>query len=102
MIRITFVAALLASALLSACAAQQPPAGPPPAPGPAGTCNAASAQFAVGQLYGEALAEEVRRRSGATALRSIRPGQVVTLEYNSERINLHLDAGGRVTRVACG
>jgi len=91
---------LAAFASLAACAHQQPVA--PPAPAAPGSCNAAAAQFAVGQAYGEAIADEARRRSGARVSRALRPGQVVTMEYNSERLNLELDAGSRVVRVRCG
>ena len=95
---------LLAALLLAAasgCAAPEAPVAPPP-PGPAGGCNAPAAQFAVGQAYGEAMADEVRRRSGARTSRALRPGQAVTLEYSSDRINFELDAGGRIVRVRCG
>ena len=56
----------------------------------------------MGQAYGEALADEVRRRSGASDLRVMRPGMAGTMEFNPQRVNLDLDAGNRVTRVRCG
>jgi hypothetical protein len=97
-----FLAAALAL-WLTACAVPQPEfAQAPPPPAAPGSCNAEVAQFAVGQAYGEAIADEVRRRSGARVVRTLRPGQVVTMEYNSERVTLDLDGGGRVTRVRCG
>lgn len=93
--------AALAAALAAGCQAQTPPA--PTAPPQAGReCNAQPAQFAVGQAYGEALADEVRRRSGASDLRVLRPGMAATMEFNPQRVNLDLDAGNRVTRVRCG
>ena len=90
--------------VLAACAAPPSPefSQAPPPPAAAGSCNAEAAQFAVGQAYGEALADQVRRRSGAAVLRTIRPGQIVTLEYSSDRVTLDLDGGGRVSRVRCG
>ncbi|TWO68729.1 hypothetical protein FN976_22320 [Caenimonas sedimenti] len=103
-------ALLLASTLALALSACAPPprqqqeqfSQVPPPPAAPGGCNAEGAQFAVGQPYGEALADQVRRRSGATVLRTIRPGQIVTMEFSSERVTLDLDGGGRVTRVRCG
>jgi Peptidase inhibitor I78 family len=72
-------------------------------PAPAGgTCNAAPAQFAVGQLNTAALLEQARVRSGARLARAIPPGLAVTMEFNPERLNLTLDAAGRVTQVNCG
>ncbi len=88
-------------AVLAGCQAANPPAAPAP-PAVARDCNAQPAQFAVGQAYGEALADEVRRRSGASVVRVIRPGMAVTMEYSPQRLNLDLDASDRVTRVRCG
>lgn len=90
---------LAAAFVLSACAQQQP--GPAPAPGP-GNCHAQSAQFAVGYIYTDALEDEVRRRSGARLSRVLRPGQVTTMEFNAERVNIQVDAGNRVVAVRCG
>lgn len=96
------VVALAALGALTGCAA--PPAQPEAAPPPqlAGTCEAQAAQFAVGMAYGEALADEVRRKSGARTSRVLRPGMAVTMEYDPGRINLAVDAAQRVTRVNCG
>lgn len=93
---------LLLAAFVSLAACAAPPPAAPPAPAAPGSCDAKAAQFAVGQAYGEAIADEARRRSGARVSRALRPGQVVTLEYNSERLNLDLDAANRVIRVRCG
>lgn len=95
---------LLAGALLAAGCAQQPPAyQPPSAPPSSGTqCNAAPAQFAVGRDQTAPLVEEVRQRSGAHIARVLRPNQVVTMEFNGERVNVVVDAGNKVTAVRCG
>ncbi|WP_374669983.1 I78 family peptidase inhibitor [Ramlibacter sp.] len=100
--RCASVLALGALTTLAGCAA--PPAQPEAAPPPplAGTCEAQAAQFAMGMPYGEALAEEVRRKSGARTVRVLRPGMAVTMEYDPGRINLGVDAAMRVTRVNCG
>lgn len=93
---------------LAACGAspdqQQGPfsQAPPPPPAASGTCNADGAAAAVGHAYGEAVAEEARKNSGARVVRALRPGQAVTLEFSSERLTLDLDGAGRVTRARCG
>lgn len=69
---------------------------------PAAVCDAAAAQFALGQSFGPALEREVRTRSGASVVRWLSPGQAVTMEFNPARINLTLDARSRITKVACG
>lgn len=84
------------------------PAGPgTPAPwqtpGPrGGVCNAAPAQRVLGKQGTASVVEQARVASGAAMARVLRPNQVVTLEFNSERLNLVLDAQGRITAVRCG
>ncbi|RZJ10649.1 MAG: hypothetical protein EOO54_21450 [Haliea sp.] len=67
-----------------------------------GSCDAALAQFAVGRSLDAALEKEVRERSGARVVRPLRPGQMVTMEFNAQRINLDLDIAGKVVKVRCG
>lgn len=95
---------LLAAAALAACAApppQVPEAPVPPVIAP-GECNAQAAQFAVGQPYGAALAEQARLRAGAERVRALRPGDMVTMEFNARRLSLEVDGAGRVVAVRCG
>lgn len=93
----SLLSALAAALALTACA--QPQSAPA---APAGTCNAQPARFAVGYTLTDALTEEVKHRSGARVARVLRPGQVTTMEFSSERVNLDVDAGNRVTGVRCG
>lgn len=99
---------LAVAALAAACAQQpqqaQPPAMAPAAPPPAiaNNCDAAPAQFAVGQTQTAPLVEEVRQKSGALMARVLRPGQAVTMEFSGDRVNLVVDATNKVTAVRCG
>jgi hypothetical protein len=98
------VPALLLPVLLAACAGAPQAAGSPETPPSAVSrrCNAAPAQFAVGRTADAALTEDARIRSGARTVRVLRPNDVVTMEFNAERLNLAVDQAGRVTRVNCG
>ncbi len=84
------------------------PASPPPGTGSApaaptaDVCNAQGAQFAVGKTAGASVVEEARQRSGSYMARVLRPGQMVTMEFNAQRLNLDVNAAGVVTRVRCG
>ena len=89
---------LAAAALLAGCV--QPPQ--QSAASPAGPCDAQAARFAIGYTSTAALAEEVRRRSGADTVRVLRPGDVTTMEFNAERVNLVLGEDNRVSAVRCG
>ena len=65
-------------------------------------CRAGELGELVGHEATQALGAEALRRSGARSLRWIRPGDVVTMDYREDRLNIHLDSRGRVERFACG
>ena len=44
----------------------------------------------------------VERLSGARALRWIAPNAIVTMDYRTDRLNMHHDAANRITRINCG
>ena len=81
------------------CAPAAPPA---PADPLAGPCDASRLTNLVGRPYSEALAGEAQRRSGARTTRRIRPGDAVTMDFRSDRLNIHLGSGDRVDRFDCG
>ncbi len=78
----------------------QPPNPPPPST--PGSCEAAKAQWAIGEPASDALLERARVNAGARSARFLRPNQPVTLEYLSSRLNLGLDARDVVRAVVCG
>lgn len=65
-------------------------------------CNAASAQWAIGKTNTEHNVNEARQRAGAYMVRVLRPGQPTTREFNAERLNLEVDATGRIIKSFCG
>lgn len=73
-----------------------------PTPPPATLCDAKPAQFAVGQASTASVMESARMRSGAQMARILRPGQMITKEFNAQRLNLQVDANGRILAVNCG
>ncbi|CAN7260400.1 I78 family peptidase inhibitor [Acidovorax sp. LjRoot129] len=81
--------------------ASTPPAAstPPPA---TGQCNAQPAQFAVGQNSTSSVMESARARSGAQMARILRPGQMITKEFDAQRLNLEVDSAGKIIAVRCG
>lgn len=75
------------------------------APAPATTeagCNAQAVQDLVGRHASALIAEGARQRAGAQRVRMIGHDEMVTKEYDAGRLNLQLDAQGRVARVYCG
>jgi hypothetical protein len=92
------LAALLPLAM--ACAAMPDEA--EPVGGPGDRCDASTLGNLVGRDATQELGAEALRRSSARVLRWIRPGDVVTMDYREDRLNIHLDGRNRVERFACG
>ncbi len=67
-----------------------------------GVCDAARAQGVLGQRATPQQAQTARAQAGARRLRVIGHDDSVTKEYDSSRLNLQLDEGGRVVQVYCG
>ncbi|OPB00964.1 hypothetical protein BFW87_00750 [Pseudomonas fluorescens] len=67
-----------------------------------GRCESKAAEFAVGQTASPQLLEQARTRSGAQNARILKPNDMVTLEYRSDRLNLNTDDKLVITRVNCG
>lgn len=96
--------------LLGACQvtpAPQPvplptPVQPQPPPPVGGTCDASRIQTAVGQPASSQVLEQVTLGSGAQSARVVRPGEAVTMEFNGNRLTVSVDAGNRITQLACG
>ena len=92
---------LPALVVLAGCASQGPATGPTGAP-LGGTCNAQPAQSAIGKSSTAKVVEAARVSAGALMVRILRPGQMITKEFDAERLNLEVDAAGRIVAVRCG
>lgn len=86
---------ILAALATIACATAQEPTS-------SGGCNADGLRDLLGRDANAALNEEALRRSGARQLRRIRPGDAVTMDFQEDRLNIYVDAQGRVERFQCG
>jgi hypothetical protein len=67
-----------------------------------GACNAAGVQDLVGRQRAAALGTQAMRRSGARTLRWIEPDSAYTMDYREDRLDIEVDARGRITRLRCG
>jgi len=64
-------------------------------------CDATSVQLYVGQNWRDSLDDDLRRASTSQTLRLLKPGQVITLEFNPYRLNAVIDAQGVITSLYC-
>lgn len=110
MSRSLFAATMILS--LAACAANTP-ATPEPAaaestpaeaapPVAAMQCDAAKAQWAVGQAASPDVVVKVVKDSGSSTSRVLAPGQPMTMDYREDRVNIHVDGKNVITEVKCG
>ena len=49
-----------------------------------------------------ALSAQAKQDANATEVRILKPGEMVTMEFNGERLNLEVDEKQQVTAVRCG
>jgi len=89
----------------TAAPAAPPPAATPPAATPAvpeQACQVEPVQHVVGSKYTPELGEKVRELSGSMVVRVLHPGEVVTMEFRFDRVNITVDDAGAITQVTCG
>lgn len=83
----------------AAAAAQAEPGSDPTAPG---SCDDTQAQWIIGKAATPADTEQAGKDAKATAVRTLKPGEAATMEFNPNRLNIDLDGKGVVTAVRCG
>ncbi|MEG8017386.1 I78 family peptidase inhibitor [Sphingomonas sp. LR55] len=96
--RIVLVAALAATAACTPIEMR----GETPAAAPVATaCNADSLGDLVGKRASDARADVMQTRSGSRTLRWIAPNTAVTMDFRADRLNVYVDAKGRIERFTC-
>jgi hypothetical protein len=96
--RVVMVVALLASA---ACTPVEMRGEAPAASPVAAACNADALGDLVGKRASDARADVMQTRSGARTLRWIAPNTSVTMDFRTDRLNVYVDAKGRIERFTC-
>lgn len=96
--RIVLVTALAATAACTPVEMR----GETPAAAPVATaCNADSLGDLVGKRASDARADVMQTRSGSRTLRWIAPNAAVTMDFRADRLNVYVDAKGRIERFTC-
>ena len=68
----------------------------------AGECRAGPAETLVGERYRRHIPTRAKRLSGARTVRVIWPGQMMTMDFRADRLNLLIDHRRLITSVNCG
>ena len=69
---------------------------------PQNQCQGEPAQYAVGSAYTPEVGEKLRGLTHSTVVRVLHPGEVVTMEFRSDRLSITVDANDVITQVTCG
>ncbi|WP_053119000.1 I78 family peptidase inhibitor [Pseudomonas sp. P1.31] len=96
--------ALMAAAMLAGCSTTSSKSAKDSVATEAGhsRCDASAAQFTIGKKASPELLEQARTKAGAQNARFLKPNDMITLEYRSDRLNLNTDNNLVITRVNCG
>lgn len=73
-----------------------------PATVPEGSCDDTQAQWIIGKAGTPADLEQAGKDVNASSVRSLKPGEAATMDFNPNRLNIDLDEKGVVTAVRCG
>jgi hypothetical protein len=94
-------AALLAPAVLAACAAA--PAEPPVhGQVPGRVCDAAGTDHFIGQPATAEAGTAIMRATHSATLRWVSPGMMVTMEFSPSRVTVRIDPEHRISAINCG
>ncbi len=70
--------------------------------GMAANCDAQPVQNMIGTTLTTDTTEQARKGSNSAKVRILKPGQVMTMEYDPTRINLITDRNNALTALRCG
>jgi hypothetical protein len=65
-------------------------------------CDAQPVQKMIGTRLTSSVENQIKQESSSTRIRVLKPGEVMTMEYDPQRINLILDQQGALTALRCG
>ncbi len=97
---LSLLAPLGVAAVLAACSASREPQATDTAA--SGRCDAGKAEHLIGENLSGYVERQAQAESGATDTRVLKPGDAATMDFNPRRLNIHVDPGGVIIKVACG
>lgn len=86
---------------LAGCASTPPQAAGGPTT-PSGVCNAEGARWAIGSAVNDDVVNRILRDTGSRDARVLRPGQMATMDFREDRVNVDVNDRGAITGIRCG
>ena len=103
LLRIPVATLALAGTLsLAACSTVPPVDTGGPYPPLEMQCDAERARWAIGREATPDIVEEIRAATQSRDVRVIHPGQAVTMDFSTVRVNIHVNERNAITGVTCG
>jgi hypothetical protein len=96
------VAAALASLSMAGCIPPATPPSSPPLDTTADQCGAGKLRAYLNQLPTSDAMDRIRAEVGERPIRTIRPGEAVTMDFAPARLNIEIGEDGRIGRFRCG
>lgn len=69
---------------------------------PIAGCDAEAAQSFIGQVATDDVVAEAQAAAGAELVRKLGPGQMATMDFRAERLNVMVDDGNIIVSASCG
>ncbi|TZF87660.1 I78 family peptidase inhibitor [Cognatilysobacter lacus] len=88
--------------VLTACAVASAPPLSTPVPPVLARCSAEGLASLVGKPASAENIARAQRQSGATLVRVIKPGQMVTADFREDRLDIRVDTSNVILHVGCG
>lgn len=100
--RFTHLSSLALIAVLAGCSSADKPEQADQPANLDGRCNAEAVQNLLGQTVTRELVDQAQSQAGAQTTRVLSPGDAVTMDYNSQRLNIDIDEAESIVRITCG
>lgn len=65
-------------------------------------CDGEAAQGWIGRQFDAASETALLKASGASTLRPVRPGQAISMDYQTDRLTIELDGANIILALRCG
>ncbi|WP_294267477.1 I78 family peptidase inhibitor [uncultured Sphingomonas sp.] len=88
--------------LLAVAACTQTPAPATADPASGAQCDATPVQNLIGQPDDPATVDRAKAASGARTVRRYETGSALTMDFRPDRLNVEVDAGGKIVKLSCG
>jgi predicted aminopeptidase len=67
-----------------------------------GECNVAHLQNMLGKQIDRKVVDELQEDANADSVRVLAPGDITTMDFNPQRLNIDIDDSETIVRLSCG